>query len=174
MRAFVATGESQREVESLKALIEETAVLGLVGAREAGVRVQTRWDAEVDRVVVDRIQIQQVMLNLLRNALEAMEDSTLRELEIATERGETGMAMVTVRDTGPGISPVIAERLFQPFTTTKQSRGMGVGLSICRSIIEAHDGRIWVEPNLPKGAAFHFTVPRASHGESGAVQGDRL
>ncbi len=174
LRAFVATGESQREVESLKALIEETAVLGLVGAREAGVRVQTRWDAEVDRVVVDRIQIQQVMLNLLRNALEAMEDSTLRELEIATERGETGMAMVTVRDTGPGISPVIAERLFQPFTTTKQSRGMGVGLSICRSIIEAHDGRIWVEPNLPKGAAFHFTVPRASHGESGAVQGDRL
>jgi two-component system sensor kinase FixL len=105
--------------------------------------------------------VQQVMLNLVRNAIDAMEDSDLRELRTATGRGENGMAMVSVSDTGRGISPKIADQLFQPFVTTKADRGTGVGLSICRTIVEAHGGRIWIEPNLPCGTTFRFTLPRS-------------
>ena len=160
LREFVARGESERRVESLQNLIEESAALGLVGGRERGVSVQITRDPTVDRVFVDKVQVQQVVLNLLRNALEAMEDCQPKELRIATSPGENGMAMVSVTDTGPGISPTIADRLFQPFVTTKGAQGMGVGLSICRTIVEAQGGRIWAEPNTPAGTVFKFTLPR--------------
>ncbi|MGA2953092.1 MAG: PAS domain S-box protein [Caulobacteraceae bacterium] len=160
LREFVARGESERQIESLEKLIEESAALGLVGGRERGVSVQIIRDPTVDLVFVDKVQVQQVVLNLLRNALEAMEDCQPKELRIATSPGEHGLAMVSVTDTGPGISPAIADRLFQPFVTTKGAQGMGVGLSICRTIVEAHGGRIWVEPNTPAGTVFKFTLPR--------------
>ena len=144
----------------MEKLIEESAALGLVGGRERGVSVQIIRDPTVDLVFVDKVQVQQVVLNLLRNALEAMEDCQPKELRIATSPGEHGLAMVSVTDTGPGISPAIADRLFQPFVTTKGAQGMGVGLSICRTIVEAHGGRIWVEPNTPAGTVFKFTLPR--------------
>jgi len=112
------------------------------------------------------VQFQQVLLNLIRNAIEAMSDAggNKRELTISSAPAPDGFVCVNVIDTGPGITPEIAARLFQPFNTSKAS-GMGVGLSICRTIVESHGGRIWAEPNPAGGAAFHFTVPGASSEE---------
>ena len=160
LRDFVARGETERRIEQLPKLIEEAAALALVGAKEHGVRVVYRIDPAVDGVLADRVQIQQVVLNLIRNAFDSMEASPRRQLVIATERAPDDMALVTVSDTGPGISPDIAEQLFQPFITTK-SNGLGVGLSISRTIIEAHGGRIWFEDNPGGGAVFRFTLKMA-------------
>jgi two-component system sensor kinase FixL len=161
LRDFVARGDSDRCVESLRKLSEEAIALALMGARERGVVARVRWTAAADAVLVDKIQVQQVVLNLVRNAIEAMEDSNVRELNLSTSQGEHGMALVSVSDTGAGISPGIASQLFKPFVTTKGSQGMGVGLSICRTIIESHGGRIWAEPNPAGGTVFRFTLPRA-------------
>jgi signal transduction histidine kinase len=115
-------------------------------------------------ILADRIQLQQVIINLVINGIEAMQAVTdrPRELLIQTHQNEAHQVLVTVKDCGVGISAEDADRLFNAFFTTK-SGGMGMGLSICRSIIEAHGGRLWAEPNLPRGAAFHFTLP--SHQE---------
>jgi signal transduction histidine kinase len=110
----------------------------------------------------DRVQLQQVVLNLILNAVEAMRsvEAAERELLITTERSQTDGALVAVKDSGPGINPEQLERVFEAFYTTKPS-GVGMGLSICRSIIHAHGGRLWVEPNKPRGAIFQFTLPNA-------------
>jgi two-component system sensor kinase FixL len=160
LREFVAKGETQQSLENPGILLEEAAALALVGAKEQGVRVSLRADRELPDIVVDKIQIQQVALNLIRNAVEAMETTTRRDLTIAVDRrGE--YAHFSVTDTGTGISPEIAEHLFQPFVTSK-ANGMGVGLSICRTIIEAHGGRISGRPNAGGGTMFEFTVPFAA------------
>jgi len=161
LRDFVARGENERSVEHARKLIEEASALALVGAKNLGVRTRFDFDPAVDFLLVDKIQIQQVLLNLMRNAIEAMEAMERRELTIATKAVDADMAMISVGDTGPGIAPDVADRLFQPFTTTKAT-GMGVGLSICRTIIEAHGGQIWVEPNSGGGAVFHFTLRRVT------------
>ena len=157
LRDFVARGETERRVESLPKLIEEAGALALVGAKEHGVRVAFDLDPAVNLVLADKVQVQQVILNLIRNAIDAMEDSPRRELSISVRPALDDLAQVTVTDTGPGISPEIAEQLFQPFITTKR-HGMGVGLSISRTIVEAHGGRIWAEPSPGGGATFHFTL----------------
>ncbi|MCB5175747.1 PAS domain S-box protein [Microvirga lenta] len=158
LREFVSRGESGRHIESLPKLIQEASALALVGAKEKGVRVSYRFDQDAELVLADRIQIQQVLLNLIRNAIEAMQDSTRRELVVATALPENdGMVEISVADTGPGIAPEITEQLFQPFVTTKKN-GMGVGLSICRTIVEAHGGRIWVESRTGEGTTFRFTL----------------
>jgi two-component system sensor kinase FixL len=156
LRDFMSHGETERRVESLQRLINEANALALVGSREHGIEVHLSLDPRADLVFVDRIQIQQVLINLIRNAIDAMLESPVRKLSIRTLR-EDGMTRVTVEDTGSGISDIIADQLFQPFVTSKQS-GMGIGLSICRTIVEAHGGRIWFEPGSAGGTSFHFIL----------------
>jgi two-component system sensor kinase FixL len=157
LRDFMSHGETERHVESLQRLINEANALGLVGSREHGIDVQVSLDPRADLVFVDRIQVQQVLVNLIRNAIDAMVDAPVRKLSIRTAR-QAGFTRVTVEDTGSGINETIAEQLFQPFVTSKQN-GMGIGLSICRTIVQAHGGRIWFEPGSSGGTAFHFTLP---------------
>lgn len=158
LRDFLARGEGERQVLSLPKLVQEACALALVGAKEHGVRVRYSFDPRVDMVVVDRVPIQQVVINLVRNGLDALQGQPRRELTVATTLSdEPGLALVSVSDTGPGIDPSAAAKLFQPFVTTKAT-GMGVGLSISRTIVEAHGGRIWTEANADGGATFKFTV----------------
>ena len=160
LRDFVARGEVEKRVEDLPRMIEEASALALVGARERGVRSVFHLDPIATPVLVDRVQIQQVLVNLIRNAIEAMADSTIRDLTVTTTVVPSGLIRVSVTDTGPGIAEEIAPQLFQAFVSSKTD-GMGLGLSICRTIIEAHGGRIWTESKPSQGAAFHFTLMQA-------------
>jgi two-component system sensor kinase FixL len=165
LREFVARGESERHIESLPKLIQEASALALVGAREKGVRVSYRLDPDAPLVLADRIQIQQVLLNLIRNAIEAMQDSPRRELVIASRAmPPDGLVEISVSDTGTGIEPALLERLFEPFVTTKK-HGMGVGLSICRTIVESHGGKIWIESEVGQGTTFRLTLRAVSQEE---------
>ncbi len=157
LRDFVARGETERRVESVKKLVEEATALALVGAKDQGVRFRFQCDSGVDLVLADKVQIQQVLLNLMRNAIDAMETSKKRDLEIVAVASEADMVTISVADTGAGIASEMASQLFQPFVTTKR-HGMGVGLSISRTIVEAHGGRIWADANPGGGAIFRFTL----------------
>jgi two-component system sensor kinase FixL len=157
LRDFVARGETERRIESIKKLIEEASALALVAAREKAVRVNFALDPSIDLVLVDKVQVEQVLLNLLRNAIEAMENSAQRELSVATAPEADDMIAVDVADTGPGIAPEITPKLFLPFVTTKR-QGMGIGLSISRTIIEAHGGQLTVRANPGGGTVFRFTL----------------
>ena len=162
LRGFVSKGESERRIQNLNQLVEEALALALVGARQRAVRASLELDHSLPPVLVDHVQIQQVVLNLVRNAVEAMEQVERRELKIGTRAiPQQEMAEVTVADTGPGIAPEVAERLFQPFVTTKAT-GMGLGLSICREIVEAHHGRLTTAPASSGGTVFRVTLPIAS------------
>src|SRR5271170_2854019 len=164
LRGFVSKGETERRVQSLNQLVEEALALALVGARQRGVRTSLELDHILPPVLVDHVQIQQVLLNLVRNAVEAMEEVERRELTIGTRAiPHQNMAEVTVADTGPGIAPELADRLFQPFVTTKAT-GMGLGLSICREIVEAHGGRLTTAPRSSGGTVFRMSLPMASRG----------
>jgi two-component system sensor kinase FixL len=161
LRDFVSRGESEKRVESLSKLIEEAGALGLAGAREQNVQLRFNLDPEADLVLADRVQIQQVLVNLFRNALEAMAQSPRRELIATNVKAADEMIEIAVSDTGTGFHDDVKPNLFQTFFTTKET-GMGVGLSISRSIIEAHGGRMWAENNGMGGATFRFTLPAAS------------
>jgi signal transduction histidine kinase len=163
LRYLIKKSDSVRRPEDLGPMLEETVSLALVAADRRSVGVELRVDPAASAALIDKIQVQQVLLNLIRNAIEAMADGLLPALVIATAPAADGMIAVSVADNGPGLVAEVRNRLFQPFVTSK-SEGMGVGLSICHAIIEAHGGRIWAEDNPGGGTVFRFTVPRAVAG----------
>jgi len=160
MRDFIEKGQTDRTAEAINKVVEEASALALVGAKQENIRVHFDLSPDAPPVWIDKIQIQQVVLNLVRNAMESLIQSPIRDLTIGTAGSFDDMVEVTVIDTGPGLAPVVAANLFQPFVTTK-AKGMGLGLSICRSIVDAHGGRLWATPNQDGGVTFHFTVEAA-------------
>lgn len=158
LRGFLARGEIEWSRASLQEMIGDAVALALADCEGAGVALMIDYDPEVDMVFADRVQIQQVVLNLVRNAKEAMADQSEQAISIVTRRNGPEHAEVVIADNGPGISPRFAHRLFQPFHSTKAG-GMGVGLSICHALVEGLGGKIWAERSALGGAAFHFTLP---------------
>lgn len=166
LREFVTKGETEKTPESLRQLVEEAAALALIGSREKGVRTMFDFGSGRDGVVVDRIQIQQVLTNLMRNAIEAMMTVPVKQISVSVAN-DTGMMAVAVEDSGPGIPNEITADLFKPFTTTKAG-GMGIGLSISRRIIEAHGGELTVSRSKLGGACFRFTLPEDNEDRNAA------
>ena len=160
LRDFVGRGETDKSVESLRAIAEDALALASVVTRDRPVDVSLTLDPATDRVLVDKVQVQQVFLNLIRNAFEAMRDERERRLTIASHPAAGSLVEIVVADTGPGLDARIAERMFQPFATTKTD-GMGIGLSISQTIIQAHGGSIAASTPPEGGTVFSFTLPRA-------------
>jgi C4-dicarboxylate-specific signal transduction histidine kinase len=158
--SLIKKAPARKEIVDLNAAILEVTALTRSETVKTGVTVGTQLAGELPRIQCDRVQLQQVMLNLIVNAIQSMsgvEDGN-RELHISTVRIEPEGVCVAVQDTGHGLRPENLPRLFEPFYTTKPD-GMGMGLSICRSIIEAHGGRLWATGREPRGALFQFTIP---------------
>ena len=160
LREFVSRGEVEKTIESLPDLVNEASVLGLAGSREMGIEAHFDLDPGASPVLVDKVQIQQVLINLIRNACEAMADSPIKRLTISSRAEKEGDIQVTVSDTGCGMAPGVAKQLFTAFVSTKPE-GMGLGLSICRTIVEVNGGKIWMDTHKGKGTDFHFTLIRA-------------
>jgi signal transduction histidine kinase len=178
LRDFVAKSDVETRVEDLRQLVNEAGTLALLGAKGRGIAVSFRFASDLPCVLVDRIQIQQVLINLIRNAVEAMSDKSshdgtaCRELVVAAAPADPEMVEVSVADTGPGLATEITSRMFEAFVTTKPS-GMGIGLSICRSIVKAHGGRIWTEPNAGGGTVFRFTLRAVDEAEQSERRGSK-
>lgn len=159
VRFFVSGSDDVKRAENLPLLVDDACALALLGSSENGVITTIEHGIAEVRVLADRVQIEQVIVNLIRNAMDAMGDMKGATLRVTTDVGENGMAIVSVIDNGPGISSEIISRLFEPFVSTKGVKGMGVGLSVCRTIIESHGGKIWAEPDTGRGTTFRFTLP---------------
>jgi two-component system, LuxR family, sensor kinase FixL len=157
LRDHVAKRSTTRINENINGVVREAVELGLVGTRHQGVQTSLIMDDTVGSALIDRIQIGQVLINLVRNAVEAMETSDRKEL-VVTTRLIDATVQIAVTDSGPGIAAEIAEQLFQPFVTTK-SAGLGLGLSICRDIIETHGGQLTAAPGANGGAVFTISLP---------------
>ncbi|MFT6009282.1 MAG: two-component system sensor kinase FixL, partial [Parasphingorhabdus sp.] len=160
LREFVSRGEINRRVLSIAQVVEDATVLGTIGAQERGVEFSINIAPDTNHVFVDRVQIQQVMVNLMRNAIEAMADSAEKKLHIGVTSVDDERVEIAVSDTGSGIDPELGEHIFDPFASTKGD-GMGLGLSICRTIIESHGGTIHAEPNPESGTIFRITLEKA-------------
>ncbi len=165
LREFVTTGEINRQKLSLAKMVEDATTLGLVGAHEDGVDWSIDIGPGVSAIYADRVQMQQVMVNLMRNAIEAMQHSQEKKLRIVLRSTPDDFVEITVSDTGPGIDPEIAKSIFNPFASTKGD-GMGLGLSICRTIVEAHDGTIEAEEREDGGTVFRVRLPKISMEEA--------
>jgi len=167
MRALVRKAPPRNDPLDINEVIREVIALTRSELDRTGTELQTRLADGLPLVPGDRIQLQQVMVNLILNAVEAMSgsDEGSRELLISTEEDGANGVRIAVRDWGPGLKPESLDRLFDAFYTTKPD-GMGMGLSICRSIIEAHGGRVWATANVPQGAVFQFTLPQQGRTES--------
>lgn len=158
LRDFIARGESSRRTESLGKLVREATALALLGSGKDEIEMRVALDPQSDRVNVNGINVQQVLFNLVRNALDAMEELPIKRIEIRSEPAANSMVQLTISDTGSGIPAEMVDDLFEPFRSTKRS-GMGLGLSICRTLVEAQGGRIWAEPGKAGGSRFSFTMP---------------
>ncbi len=161
LRSFIEKGTVERVEASLPEMVREAVDLATVGRAAEGVQIIFDLAPALPPVAIDKIQIQQVVVNLVRNAVDVLRGAERRVLTVRTAAGKHGYQEVAVADTGPGIAPEIADQLFKPFVTTK-TEGMGIGLSICRSIVEAHGGEIWTEPNPGGGTIFRFIVPETA------------
>ena len=166
LREFVSRGELAKTVEDLPKVIEEASALALVGTREKGVTTHFSFAPDATPVLIDRVQIQQVLINLLRNAVEAMEHSPTKSLSVSTSLVNGSTVQVSVRDSGPGIAPSVREHLFEAFNSSKDA-GMGLGLSICRTIVEAHGGQIRALDCEGGGTEFQFTLMRSAQRQEG-------
>ena len=164
IRDFLSQGEADKRLENVVQMIEEATALALVGPAALGVKTRYHFDPSASLVFADRVQIQQVLVNLMRNGLEAMSESQRRELVVTTARRDQETIEVSVADSGQGLAPEVVEHLFQPFVSTKRS-GMGLGLSICRRIVETHGGQLWSEPNPTGGTIFRFSLYAAPRHE---------
>jgi len=157
IRDFVKKRDVQMRAENLSQVIEEAIGLTRASVRDGGLTLTAAVEPPEVRVQIDKVQVQQVLFNLLRNSIEAMQGRPRRELVVATGRVQGGMVEISVADNGPGLPDEVRKRLFQPFVTTK-ANGMGVGLSVCRAIVESHGGRLWADEHTGKGTVFRFTV----------------
>ena len=160
LREFIEKRESTRVLEDINKVVQEAIALSLAGGPDSRVKIEVILAPTLPAVMIDKIQIEQVLLNLIRNAADAMQPEPGKIL-VRTGLEGAGHVHVSVLDTGPGVAPGVADRLFEPFVSSKE-KGMGIGLTICQSIIEAHGGRIWMEPNEPRGAAFRFRLPAST------------
>jgi two-component system sensor kinase FixL len=171
LREFVEKRDSDKTREDINAVVQEAAALGLVGSASSSIDVILDLSPELSPVMMDRIQIQQVLINLIRNSIEAMAAVNTRQIIITTTQDGPAQVSIVIRDTGPGLAAEVQQKLFQPFVTTKQ-QGMGIGLMICQSIIEAHGGSIRSVSDASGGAAFQIRLPaRAMDDETGAQAG---
>jgi signal transduction histidine kinase len=167
VREFITRGETEKRIENLQPMIEEACALALTGSHALGVDVRFEFEPDAVSVFANRIQIQQVIVNVIHNAVEAMAGTSRREIRVATALLDAEILEVSIADSGPGIAEDIAEHLFEPFVSGKRT-GMGLGLSISRSIIEAHGGQLHAGANPGGGAIFRFTLVASSNGANGA------
>jgi two-component system sensor kinase FixL len=167
LRSFLRKHEVGRALESLNKVVEDAVELSFIGAAESNVTLHLNLDPTLRPIMIANVQIQQVLINLIRNSIEAMAEMPKRELTISTGPEGDQFVQVTVSDTGPGLSKDIAGRLFQHFVTTK-NKGMGIGLTICQSIVNDHGGHIWTLPDVSEGAAFRIRLPITDHVEMAA------
>ena len=157
LHEFTGRGDTERSVEDINAVVEEICKLTTLGTASDGIDLELSLAADLPPVLIDHVQIQQVVLNLVRNSIDALSGCETRIISVATAR-KGDVVEVVVRDNGPGLPEEVRERVFEPFVSTKPD-GIGIGLSICRTIVEAHGGRIAVDTGMPCGAGFRFSVP---------------
>lgn len=158
LREFVEKKAPDHVLGDLNATVEEAIALGLVGAADHGIDLKTHLEPDLPPMLFDKIQIQQVVVNLLRNAIEALAQTEWRRIVVTTASVDGEFVEISVADSGPGVAPEMMPHLFHPFATSK-AWGMGMGLNICRRIVDAHGGRLWVSPNPGGGALFRFRLP---------------
>lgn len=170
LRDFIKKGEPTRAPEEVGELFDEA--IALLSMKSDGLTISTRIEDELPMVLVDKIQIEQVLINLMKNAVEAMENSSHRSITLSADRVDDTVR-IGVTDSGPGIPNDVADKLFQPFHTTKGS-GMGMGLSICQTLINANGGQIWAQTRAEGGASLCFSLPVASPASDQALNDAEL
>jgi two-component system sensor kinase FixL len=168
LKDVVEKRESSRLEITIENVVRDSLAMVLYDATDSNITTNFEFDTALPDVLIDKVQIQQILINLIRNSIEAMRDSKERTLTLSTVRGDAGFAKVMVRDTGPGLSPDVLQRLFQPFNTTKAS-GMGLGLMVCQTLAEANGGRIWHLEDKAKGTCFCLSLPLA-HPQGNALR----
>jgi signal transduction histidine kinase len=160
LKNVVEKREASRLEVTLESVVRDSLAMVLYDATDSNITTNFKFDTAIPEVLIDKVQIQQILINLIRNSIEAMRDSKERTLTLTTVLGDAGFATVMVRDTGPGLSPDVSKRLFQPFNTTK-ANGMGLGLMVCQTLAEANGGRIWHLEDKAKGTCFCLSLPLA-------------